>query len=187
MTTILTGQFDDFEVAENAQSDLRRLGVAEGQMQVFEFNAPGQHDRNPLGGDEYADRSAQSGGKGAVTGAAVGGVAGLALGAAAIPLAGPLAAAAGFATGAYVGSFAGAVGSMGEEKSSAEVPPRPAGLRIVVHTTRAERQGVLSVFRRHGARSIEEASGTWRDGSWADFDPLAAPHWIDPPGPSVLR
>jgi hypothetical protein len=95
MTTILTGRFDDFEVAENAQSDLRRLGLAEGQMQVFEFTAPGQRDRHPLGGEEYADRSAQGGGTGAVTGAAVGGVAGLALGAAAIPLAGPLAAATG--------------------------------------------------------------------------------------------
>ena len=85
MAQILIGQFDDFDSAETASQELRSLGVAQGDMEIFALNAPGQHDQYPIGGDEDADRGARKGDEGAVAGAAIGGVAGLALGAVAIP------------------------------------------------------------------------------------------------------
>ena len=59
--------------------------MSEEDIETFALNAPGQHARFPIGGDEDADRSAQGGENGAVKGAALGGAAGLAVGAAAIP------------------------------------------------------------------------------------------------------
>ena len=181
MDTILCAQFDDLESAARVATDLRTAGLGDGDVEQFVLNAPGQHDRYPVGGDEDADAGASEGDEGAAAGASLGGVAGLVLGAAAIPVAGPLAAAAGLAAGAYTGSLAGAVNAMGE--SGDEVPSqRPAGVRVAVHVSDpALRGAVLHAFGRQQARSIEEARGNWRNGSWQDFDPLSTPHWIVPP------
>ena len=183
MARLLVGQFDDFDSAHAAVAELRSLGLAQGDMEIFALNAPGQHDRYALGGDEDVDRGARGGEGGAMSGAALGGVAGLALGAAAIPVAGPLAAAAGFAVGAYTGSLAGAVNEMGDDAPTvADIPPRPAGVRVVVHALAPEyREHILAAFGRHDVRSIEAAVGTWRDGTWADFDPVSVPRWIEAP------
>jgi hypothetical protein len=184
MTLILSGQFDDFEHAARVVSDLRSLGIAGDQIETFALNAPGQHDRFPGGGDEDADREAEKGDEGAMGGAALGGAAGLALGAAAIPIVGPLAAAAGVAVGAYTGSLAGAVKTMGAEDQDAAVPPtpRPAGVRVSVSVPAPDRRaGIVDTFTRHHAHSIEEAEGTWRNGSWVDFDPVSVPRWVLPP------
>jgi hypothetical protein len=182
MASILSGQFDDFEGARAVVEELLTLGMAEEDIDTYALNAPGQHDLFPIGGDEDADRSARGGEHGAVKGAALGGAAGLALGAAAIPVVGPIAAAAGLAVGAYTGAFAGAVKTMGDEP--VRIPQRPAGVRVVAHIpTSRHRDCVLSTFRRHAARSIEEAEGTWHDGSWSDFDPVTVPHWIEAPRP----
>jgi hypothetical protein len=182
MATMLSGQFDDFEGARAVVDELLNLGMADEDIETYALNAPGQHAHFPIGGDEDADGSARGGENGAVKGAALGGAAGLALGAAAIPVVGPIAAAAGLAVGAYTGAFAGAVKTMGGEPQ--RVPPRPAGVRVVAHVpTRQHRECVLSTFRRHQARSIEEAEGTWRNGSWSDFDPVTVPRWVDAPHP----
>jgi len=109
MAQILIGQFDDFESAQAAAGELRSLGIAQGDMEIFALNAPGQHDQTPIGGDEDEDRGARKGDDGALTGAAVGGAAGLALGAAAIPVVGPIAVAAGLADRCEV-QFAYAIG-----------------------------------------------------------------------------
>jgi hypothetical protein len=179
MAQILVAQFDDFDTAQSAASDLRALGVAQGDLEIFHLNAPGQHGEYPVGGDEDADREARKGDEGQVTGAAIGGAAGLALGAAAIPVVGPIAAAAGLAVGAYTGSLHGAVNKLGERPVEDQHPARPAGVRLAAHVLApAYREQLLSAFRRHGARSIEEAEGTWRDGSWADFDPVSKPKWL---------
>jgi hypothetical protein len=184
VASVLSGQFDDFAVARAVVDELLTLGMAEKDLEIFALNAPGQHARFPIGGDEDADHSARGGESGAVKGAALGGAAGLALGAAAIPAIGPIAAAAGLAVGAYTGAFAGAVKTMGKAPPQTEIPPRPAGVRVVAHVpTRQHRECVLSTFERHHARSIEEAEGTWRDGSWVDFDPVSVPRWLRPPQP----
>lgn len=184
MASILSGQFDDFEAATNVVNELRTLGMAEDDIETHALNAPGQHARFPIGGDEDADRGARGGENGAVTGAALGGAAGLAVGAAAIPIVGPIAAAAGLAVGAYTGAFAGAVKTMGDTPPQREIPARPAGVRVVAHVpSRQHRDCVLATFQRHHARSIEEAEGVWRDGTWADFDPVSVPRWVEPPRP----
>lgn len=194
MTQILAGQFDDLEHANVVVDDLRALGIAADDVETFVLNAPGQHDLLPIGGDQNEDSGARDGDSGAVAGAALGGAAGLALGAAVIPLVGPLAAAAGLAVGAYTGSFAGAVGNMGDEVGNlpeapttqpatpAQTIPRPAGVRVVVHVpTAQQRSRVVATLKLHGARSIEEADGNWRDGSWVDFSPVSVPNWVQPP------
>jgi hypothetical protein len=182
MAQILVGQFDDFEAAQAAAGELRSLGVAQGDMEIFALNAPGQHDQYPVGGDEDADRGARKGDKGAVTGAAIGGAAGAALGAAAAPVVGPLAIAAGAAVGAYTGALAGAVNTMGDKPAAAQIPARPAGVRLSANVlSPTYREHVLAAFRRHNVRSIEEAEGTWRNATWADFDPVSPPRWIQPP------
>jgi hypothetical protein len=182
MAQILIAQFDDFDTAHSAAADLRALGVAQGDLEIYHLNAPGQHDEFPIGGDEDADREARKGDEGQVTGAAIGGAAGLALGAAAIPVVGPIAAAAGLAVGAYTGSLHGAMNKLGDAPPGAQTPARPAGVRLAAHVlSPAHREQLLAAFRRHGAHSIEEAEGTWRDGSWADFDAVSKPQWVQPP------
>lgn len=184
MDQIYAGQFDSFDDAESARAELKSLGMAASDMELFALNPPGQHDRYPIGGDEDADRGARGGEGGAIAGAALGGAAGLALGVAAIPMAGPIAAAAGLAAGAYAGSLTGAVSTMGDDERAMKVPPRPAGVRLAVHAlTPVQREHVLAAMRRHGARSIEEAAGQWRNASWMDFDPVSVPRWIDAPPP----
>jgi len=193
MSLILVAQFDDFDSAQAAASELRSLGMAQGDMEIFALNAPGQHDQTPIGGDETADRGARKGDEGAVAGAAIGGAAGLAAGAiagAAIPVVGPIAAAAGLAVGAYTGALHGAVSKLGDKKEGpiAEIPARPAGVRLAVHVlSPSQREHVLAAVRRHESRSIEEAEGTWRDSTWADFDPVSVPHWVEAPTQHLAR
>jgi len=182
---IVVGQFDDFDTAQRARLDLRAAGVADADTEIFQLNAPGQHDRYPIGGDEQADDGARGGERGAGAGAALGGAAGLALGVASIPIVGPLAAVAGIAAGAYVGSMQGAVKAMGDngEDAAEQVPDRPAGVRLAIRTAGLPgREAVIDVLRRHGAKSVELGAGVW-EGGWSDFDPLTTPRWIDAPRP----
>ena len=184
MTQILSGQFDDFERADLLVTELESLGVNPENIQKFVLNAPGQHDRYPIGGDEDADPIARGGETGAATGAVLGGAGGIALGAAAIPVVGPASVVAGLANGAYTGSLAGALNIMGKHPGPEEAPtrPRPAGVRVVVRVpTLGKRALVLDALLRHHARSVEEAEGTWRNGAWADFDPVSIPRWVVPP------
>ena len=184
MAQILVGQLDDFERGELLATELRALGIGNNDIQQFALNAPGQHDLFPIGGDEDADRVARGGEGGALAGAAIGGVAGVALGVAAMPVAGPIAGVAGLAIGAYTGSLAGALNKMGHKADQVgdQIIARPAGVRIAVHITAPEHEArVADAMVRHHARSIEEAEGTWRDGTWADFDPASVPRWKVPP------
>ena len=184
MVNILSGQFDDFESAERLVAELHSLGVDNEDIQQFALNAPGQHDRYPIGGDEDVDPGARGGESGATVGAALGGAAGVAVGAAAIPILGPAAAVAGLAIGAYTGSLAGALNAMGHQKESRDEPvtSRPAGVRVAVNVPTPERRyQVQEAFVRHRARSIEEAQGTWSNGAWVDFDPVSIPRWVVPP------
>jgi hypothetical protein len=49
---------------------------------------------------------------------------------------------------------------------------------------RAERAGTeaqaVDVLRAAGAIEVERAEGTWRDGTWVDFDPARTPELIGP-------
>ncbi len=162
MACILSGQFDDFEAARAVVDELLTLGMADEDIETYALNAPGQHALFPIGGDEDADRSARGGENGAVKGAALGGAAGRWARRRSPSWADCRR--RGTCRGAYTGAFAGA--SRRWARAAAH-SARPAGVRVVAHVpTRQHRDCVLSTFRRHRARSIEEAEGTWHDGSW---------------------
>ena len=185
MASILIGQYDDFETADQVIAEFHAVGIGAQAIERFHLNAPGQHDSFPVGGDEDEDRNAHEGKSGALTGAAMGAAAVLALGVAAIPVVGPFAAAAGLAAGAYTGSFAGAVSSMGDEDHPApesEIPMRPAGVRVAVAVDDEVGSSKVERALRNGTvKSIELATGSWHGGRWTDFDPVSTPHWIMPP------
>jgi hypothetical protein len=176
---IVAAQFDDFTHADAALRALGESGMFASQdLDQIVLGAPGRHDRHPLGGDEDADVGAAKGNKGAALGAAAGAATGMCAGA----VLGPLGVAAGAAVGAYGGSFAGALGGMGESSAAAAPPPRPAGVMVSAHVRNlTQRNLALQLFHANGARSVEEAEGLWREGTWANFNPVATPHWLMPP------
>jgi hypothetical protein len=100
------------------------------------------------------------------------------------PLAGGTAAAGAIAAGVYAGSLAGAVHSLGKGHEAAV--SRPAGVVLAVHApTRLQQERVMAIFRRHGAKTIEEAQGVWKNGTWQDFDPVSIPSWRKAPSHST--
>jgi len=185
MPNIIAAQFDDFAHAEAVLGDLGVPGgISPANLDHVVLGAPGRHDRYPLGGDEDADAGAVDGDDAARTGAAIGGAAGAMAG---IVL-GPAGVVAGAALGAYGGSLAGALNGMGESASAVTAPPpRPAGVMVMVHfQSSAQRELALRAFLANGARGIEEADGLWNQGTWADFNPVATPHWLVAPSNSKI-
>jgi hypothetical protein len=184
---IIAGNFEDNARATEAVKALVREGVAPDQVCVFFLNPPGQHDRHPVGGDRDESPGATQTDSGAVKGAAVGGAAGLAAGAAAAAstaVLGPIAALAGLGVGAYTGALTGAHSKTGKRAErdagrAPETPTRRAGMVVAINTSeRAPENLAVDVLRRHGARDIERAEGTWQQGKWEDFDPLQPPELI---------
>lgn len=181
---IIAGRFDNFAKAETTASRLRAQGLAEEDLSVFYVNPPGQHATYPIGGDTAADPGARRSGFGAMAGVLLGAIAGAALGAACITM---LAISPPvslfvlvFATGlgAYVGSLAGALLLTREgraEGRGGRAPVRNAGVLLAAHVEPANADLVCELLRKGGARDIERARGHWREGRWADFDPLAPP------------
>ena len=80
---------------------------------------------------------------------------------------------------------AGAVkgGALGKDPPRPEAPTvSPAGVVVAVHVpTPPERERATLTFWRHRAHSIEVAEGTWRNGTWQDFDPVSIPRWRKAP------
>ena len=182
MDNIIAGNFEHREQADAAARAL--IGAGAPDVCAFAINAEGQHHGLPLGGDVDADPQAEGGGKGGVTGALIGTAIGAGIGIAAAPLAPIVAPAVVLGTaaaGAYTGAMAGAVSNMGGDKPEARdaAPPRPAGVLVAVRAADAEREALATrVLREHGARDVERAQGTWRDGQWADFDPVRRPELV---------
>jgi hypothetical protein len=78
--------------------------------------------------------------------------------------------------GAYVGSFAGSMSKMrdGERgtKAAGVETIQHGGRMIAVNVDRAEMERrAIDILHRHGALDVGRTEGTWRDGSWRDFDP----------------
>jgi hypothetical protein len=91
-----------------------------------------------------------------------------------------VAAAAGAGVGAYTGSLAGALNNMGKDRqentSGKPQESRPAGVLVAVRVEgKTAELSAEEAFRETGASAVEIASGTWRDGTWADFNPQSAP------------
>jgi hypothetical protein len=181
---LVAAVFDEQAQADAAAGSLHSVGLSDADVAQLVLSAPGQHAGYPIGGDVEKDPGARHGEGGALTGAAVGGAAGAVAGVAAATVLGPLAAVATTAIGAYAGSLAGALDRMHDTGLSGAPPPRPAGVMVIARVdSDAQRDAAADVFRDHQARSIEQAEGRWANGAWADFDPVAPPHWLQPPLP----
>ena len=188
---IVAGRFDSFAKAETTAGRLRAQGVAEEDLSMFYVNPPGQHATYPIGGDVAADPGARHAGLGAVSGVLVGATAGAALGAALITL---LAVSPPvslfvliFTTGlaAYAGSLVGALSLTRDGRAEARggrAPVRNAGVLLAAHVVPGNAPLVCDLMRKGGAQDIERAQGHWREGRWADFDPLAPPVPAGPEG-----
>jgi hypothetical protein len=178
MTRIVAGVFDDEQAATAVARELRGAGFEAADLDQFAVNPPGRNQGLPLGGDEIADAKAEGGGTGAVKGAAVGSAIGAVAGLAATPLIGPIAIAGGAAAGAYAGSLAGAVKKMGDDRLAPET--RPAGVMVAVNAEASEdAECAIDLLREHHPRMIERAEGSWRNGKWADFDPVRPPDVVE--------
>jgi hypothetical protein len=184
MTRIIAARFQTSEQADAAAHRLAGQGVAAERISVFYVTPPGQHDATPVGGDEHKSEGLEHAGGGAGSGAAIGlavGAVGTLVGAAA-GLAPPLIAVAAIATataGAYGGSLAGAMHAShdpGKERI------RHAGMMVAVDAG-ADADEVVATLRAADAHDIEDAEGTWANGTWEDFDATTPPHLVD--GPSV--
>ncbi|MEO8157542.1 MAG: hypothetical protein ABI648_07070 [Betaproteobacteria bacterium] len=177
MSTIVAGNFEIKAEADSAIEALLSGGINADHICSFAVNPPGQHDAHPMVGDEYASPGATRAGGGSIKGAAVGTAIGMGAGVVALPIAGPAGMAGGAAIGAYVGSLLGALNSMGEDVDPAHsvgtIAARPAGVLVAVGTPlAADRNFATDLLRKRGARDVEIAEGTWRDGSWVDFNPV---------------
>jgi hypothetical protein len=178
MSKIVAGRFQRSVDADAALAALQNEGFRNGEYESFYVAPPGQNQQLPTGGDEYADRGARKAGWGAAAGAGIGAVIGAAAGAVTSMEFGLVAILLGGGLGAYVGSFAGAMSKTRDSQRGAAA----AGIEMIDHGGRMiainvdrpemERRAI-DVLRRHNAKDIGRTEGTWRDGSWRDFDPRA--------------
>ncbi|HET7597065.1 MAG TPA: hypothetical protein VFK15_09045 [Burkholderiales bacterium] len=185
---IIAGNFESGARATEAVEDLLHSRIAPDQVCVFFLNPPGQHASYPVGGDRNESPGSRQSDTGALKGAAVGGAVGLGVGAAAAAgtaVLGPIAALAALGVGAYTGSLAGALSKSGRsaERDAGQTTkpePRRAGMVVAIRVSDpASEARATEVLQRYGARDIERAEGTWRNGKWEDFDPLSTPQRIE--------
>ena len=176
MSHIVAGRFDNPIEADAALVDLQRAGFRVGEYESFYVTPPGQHARLSIGGDVHSDAGSRFAGWGAIAGAAIGAVVGAVLGAVVTGGENLIVVLLAAGLGAYVGSFVGTMskvrGAARSEHTDAHPLEMPAGRMIAVNVDRSEMEPrALDVLRRRGAVEIGRAEGTWRDGSWRDFDP----------------
>ncbi len=176
MSRIVAGRFENPLEADAALAELGHIGFRTGEYESFYVTPPGQHGTFPVGGDSHSDAGAVKAGWGALAGAALGALAGAII--MAVVTGGqslvPILLGAGIC--AYVGSFIGSIAQSrhaSRAEHTAEHPVEvPAGRMIAVNVDRTEMERrAFDVLRRHGAVDVARTEGTWRDGSWRDFDP----------------
>src|SRR6266568_1304045 len=179
MTNIVAGRFELQVDAEAATNELFREGFARDQVSRFFVNMPGQHGRFAVGGDRNVSPGAHGAATGAVIGAVVGGFIGLFVGFLAAPWFGTVGTIAAAAAGVYLGSLGGALFKLQDKElepvadTDAEPEVRQAGVMLAAHAPSPERRAVaLEILLASGAKDIEAVDGLWRDGRWADFDPV---------------
>ncbi|MGZ5093781.1 MAG: hypothetical protein ACXWCY_22400 [Burkholderiales bacterium] len=190
MARIIAGRFDTQAEADRAIDALKAAGFQPDEYTCFYLSPAGQHASYPIGGDAHHDEGTKESGKraaavaavGSVTGLAVGTVTGAALGEPGLTAA---AAIAGAGIGGYVGALAGGLtGSRSGDPQQAtpeEPVERAAGMMVAVRTERAGTEAqAVDVLRAAGAIEVERAEGTWREGTWVDFNPTRTPELIGP-------
>ena len=183
MARIVCGHFGESLQADAALQALLGAGFTRNEVDTFYTPPPGQNNLTGFGGDTHSDAGARKAGGGAALGAAIGAAVGafvalLVIRTGVIPYSDFTAATVLFAAalGAYVGSFMGAMLKMrhGSARNATLEHPveAPAGRMIAVLIGAPDAEGrIIELLRRHGARKVFRAEGTWRNGSWQDFDP----------------
>jgi hypothetical protein len=184
MSRTITRMFDSYSDAQQAVTELRRLGVDDDDVSLIANNADGSHGEHR----EHSE-TAEDAGKGAATGGLIGGAGGLlaGLGMLAIPGLGPVVAAGwlastlvgagvGAAVGGTAGGIVGALKDNGESEDDAHVYAegvRRGGTLLsarVPDELAAEAEAVLT---RH--RSVDAATRgrAYREQGWNRFDESA--------------
>ncbi|WP_322013850.1 hypothetical protein [Paraburkholderia sp. J12] len=179
MSQIIAARFTTFAAADSARVRLLTSGFVDEDVAEFYVNPGGQHARFPIGGDEYADRHARPAGLGATGGGAIGAVVGMLVAGLLTLLLfhSLLVLIVATAVGAYVGSLIGAMlltrGGGRHEAPGLSAGPheRESGVLLAVHVNPGLQPRAIEVLRNANGQDIEEASGLWQDGHWADFDP----------------
>jgi hypothetical protein len=183
MATIIAAGFPTKTLADAAVGELLGAGIGREDVHCIALNSPGQHDiesHTMAKSDEPSDRSPSDepprhGAKGGASGAAIGAAVGVGIGAATSPVTGVAGPLVGAGVGAYVGSLVGTLKGL-DTNGENEARIRRAGILVAVHMHDPyPRENVAAVMRRNGARQVEIAEGTWRDGQWADFNPESEP------------
>ena len=190
MSLIIAGRFQTFPNAEEAARRLFARGFVEEDVTLFYVSPSGQHSRLNTGGDHNANAGARDSSKGAGKGVTIGAVLGAIIGAAIFLVfkAPWLAAVVAAGVGAYIGSLAGA---MSQSKSGKRAPQdetssdnhgsanaidaRQSGVLVAVHCSPEQQTEAATILRDAGGMEVERASGQWRNGRWADFDPVIPP------------
>jgi hypothetical protein len=193
MSTIIAGRFTTFNQAETAAQRLFARGFLEEDVTLFYVSPSGQHARYAIGGDQNSDAGARLASKGAGKGVTIGAVIGAIVGAAifAIFKAPILVSAVAAGVFAYVGSLAGAMTHMQAAKRSPGDQPSPpstanhgsanaldarqSGVLLAVHVSPETLADAAAILRDCGGMEVERASGQWRQGKWANFDPTIPP------------
>jgi hypothetical protein len=180
MAIIIAGGFENVVQAQEAMARLAAAGVDADSMCEFAVNAPGQHDRTPIGGDRPDSPGAHTAGAEAVKSGAVGAVAGAVAGITATPLLGPAGIAAGAGVGAYTGSLVGGMKrGVDREPQPDHTVLRPAEALVAVNRDGAiGEMEIVRIMEQCGAWQVERTEGTWANGEWVDFDPALSPHLI---------
>ena len=181
MARIICAMFDETVHADAALEELKRNGFQRNEVDSFYVSPPGQHAMTALGGDSpHASEGSRTAGIGAGLGAAIGALTGAGAGwvAASASDIGLVLIPLGAGLGAYIGSFAGSMTRVRAGKRSSasrEHPVEPRGGRMIaVNVDRSDTDTrAIEILRRHGARDVRRAEGTWANGSWRDFDPRA--------------
>jgi hypothetical protein len=176
MSRIVAARFQNPLEADAAMADLLKTGFRSGEYESFYVTPPGQHGAFPVGGDAHSDAGARKAGYGGLVGALIGAAAGAAAGALFSRQFGIIVILIAGALGAYLGAFAGSMsklrGAGRAEHTEAHPVEMPAGRVIAVNVDRPEMEPrAMEVLRRHGALDLGRTEGTWRDGSWRDFNP----------------
>lgn len=192
MTHIVAAHVGTQDRGESLRQALLGRGVPADHIEVFTLTDAGRHARYPIGGDRAVDPASQDSASGAAKGVVAGGVLGAVAGvaaAAAAPVVAPAIIAGMTGAGAFGGSLAGAMRETDAPPPAQDVnaartaDTRRGGVMVAVNVGAPEQGAtVVDCMRAHGAEQIERADGQWRDGGWADFDPLSAPRWVDAAG-----
>jgi uncharacterized protein YcfJ len=180
MSLIVAGRFTTFPAAEAAAQTLFERGFVEEDVTLFFVNPPGQHSRHALDHSPHVTGAPPlhaTTGHGATIGAAAGAVIGAAIFmafAATLPVV-VIAAGVGAYLGLQVGTHLQTRRAHAEHHDRVRREFRNSGVVVAVHVCNDNQLDAAAILREAGGTDLERASGHWRQGRWADFDPTTTP------------